>query len=57
LKYKDYRFSVAPMMDWTGTSQKAKHYQHLNAIVVIQVIPNEVPANLDQGSGDKLPPV
>jgi hypothetical protein len=45
------------MMDWTGISQKAKHYQHLNAIVVIQVIPNEVPANLDQGSGDKLPPV
>jgi hypothetical protein len=23
----DHRFAIAPMMDWTGTSQKAKYDQ------------------------------
>src|SRR5882757_9533748 len=32
LKYQDYRFSVAPMMDWTGTSQKAKYNQLLSGL-------------------------
>jgi hypothetical protein len=29
LKYQDYRFSVAPMMDWTDRPEKAKPNQHL----------------------------
>jgi len=43
LKYKDYRFSVAPMMDWTGTSQKAKCNQRLGAVVGRHAVPNAVP--------------
>jgi hypothetical protein len=38
-----YRFSVAPMMDWTGTSQKAKRDQHLSHVSIGHVVPNEVP--------------
>jgi hypothetical protein len=38
-----HRFSIAPMMDWTGTSEKAKRNQYLNAIVIGHVVPNEVP--------------
>jgi hypothetical protein len=37
------RFSVAPMMDWTGTSQKAKYNQRLGAIVGRHAVPNAVP--------------
>jgi hypothetical protein len=39
----DRRFSVAPMMDWTGTSRKAKHNQHLNGGAVDRAVPNAVP--------------
>jgi hypothetical protein len=42
----DRRFSVAPMMDWTGVSQKVKRNQHLNVVVVRRVVPNEVPVRL-----------
>jgi hypothetical protein len=36
-------FCVAPMMDWTGTSQKAKRDQHLSHVSIGHVVPNEVP--------------
>jgi hypothetical protein len=39
----DHRFSVAPMMDWTGTSQKAKRNQHLSVVVENRAVPNAVP--------------
>ena len=39
-----HRFCIAPMMDWTGTSRKAKRDQNLSEIVVIHVVPNGVPA-------------
>jgi hypothetical protein len=38
-----HRFCIAPMMDWTGTSQKAKYNQHLNLEPIGRVVPNEVP--------------
>jgi hypothetical protein len=38
-----HRFSVAPMMDWTGTSQKAKRNQHLSPITKNRAVPNAVP--------------
>jgi hypothetical protein len=41
--FKDHRFSVAPMMDWTGTSQKAKRNQHLSVVAVSRAVPNAVP--------------
>jgi hypothetical protein len=41
-KMLDRRFSVAPLMDWTGTSQKAKHHQHLSVTVVTRAVPNAV---------------
>jgi len=31
------------MMDWTGTSQKAKRDQHLSHVSIGHVVPNEVP--------------
>jgi tRNA-dihydrouridine synthase len=39
----DYRFSVAPMMDWTDRAEKAKYDQHLNGVVVSRAVPNAVP--------------
>jgi hypothetical protein len=39
----DYRFSVAPMMDWTGTSQKEMQHQHLSVVVENRAVPNAVP--------------
>jgi hypothetical protein len=39
----DRRFSVAPLMDWTGTSQKAKRNQRLSAAVGLHAVPNAVP--------------
>jgi hypothetical protein len=39
----DHRFSIAPMMDWTGTSRKAKYNQHLGAVVARHAVPNAVP--------------
>jgi hypothetical protein len=39
----DHRFSVAPMMDWNGTSRKTKRSQHLSRTSVRDVVPNEVP--------------
>jgi hypothetical protein len=39
----DHRFSVAPMMDWAGTSQKAKYNQRLGAVVAGHAVPNAVP--------------
>jgi hypothetical protein len=38
----DHRFSVAPMMDWTGTSQKAKYNQHLSVVAFHHAVPNAV---------------
>jgi hypothetical protein len=38
-----HRFCIAPMMDWTGTSQKAKYNQHLSLEPIGRVVPNEVP--------------
>jgi hypothetical protein len=41
-----HRFSVAPMMDGTGTSQKAKCNKHLRVVAVDHVVPNEVPSEV-----------
>jgi hypothetical protein len=38
------RFCVAPMMEWTGTSQKAKLNQHLSMVARNRAVPNAVPA-------------
>jgi hypothetical protein len=40
-----HRFNIAPMMDWTGRSQKAKHNQHLSLLGISHVVPNAVPLN------------
>jgi hypothetical protein len=37
------RFAVAPLMDWTGASQKAKYNQRLGAVVTRHAVPNAVP--------------
>ena len=34
LKYQNYRFSVAPMMDWTNRNEKAKPIRYLSAVTV-----------------------
>jgi len=47
-----HRFSVAPMMDWTGTSQKAKRNQHLNPITKNHAVPNAVPIWFEACAGD-----
>jgi hypothetical protein len=39
----DRRFAVAPLMDWTGTSQKAKYNQRLDPVVGRHAVPNAVP--------------
>jgi hypothetical protein len=39
----DWLFSVAPMMDGTGTYRKAKHHQHLSRVAETHVVPNVVP--------------
>jgi hypothetical protein len=46
LKYCSYLFSMTPMMDWTGASQKAKHNQHLTVVVARHAVPNAVPAQV-----------
>jgi hypothetical protein len=34
--YSDFNYiAVAPMMDWTGISQKAKHNQHLSRLALM----------------------
>jgi hypothetical protein len=38
----DHRFSVAPMMDWTGISRKAERDQYLIEIVTRRAVPNAV---------------
>ncbi len=38
----DRRFAIAPMMDWTGTSQKTKYNQHLSNVLFGHVVPNAV---------------
>ncbi|MET4219385.1 hypothetical protein ACVWWG_006226 [Bradyrhizobium sp. LB7.2] len=38
-----WKFSCAPMMDWTGTSQKAKRNQCLGTVVGRHAVPNAVP--------------
>jgi hypothetical protein len=38
-----HRFCVAPMMDWTVTSQKAKYNQHLGVVALRHAVPNAVP--------------
>jgi hypothetical protein len=48
----DTRFSVAPMMDWTGTSQKAKRNQHLSPITKNHAVPNAVPIWFEACAGD-----
>jgi len=40
----DWKFSIAPMMDWTGTSRKATRDQHLDQIVFRREVPNAVPS-------------
>jgi hypothetical protein len=37
-----WKFSIAPMMDWTGTSRKATRDQHLDEIVFRRAVPNAV---------------
>jgi len=41
-KSYDFPFSIAPMMDGTGTSQKAKPDQHLSFAASGHIVPNEV---------------
>jgi hypothetical protein len=41
---ENWKFSVAPMMDWTETSQKVKHDQQLRVAAVGHVVPNEAPS-------------
>jgi hypothetical protein len=48
----DVRLSVAPMMDWTGTSQKAKRNQHLSPITKNHAVPNAVPIWFEACAGD-----
>jgi hypothetical protein len=40
------------MMDWTGTSQKAKRYQHLSSITKKHAVPNAVPIWFEACAGD-----
>ncbi|WP_167558680.1 hypothetical protein [Bradyrhizobium canariense] len=47
-----HRFSVAPMMDWTGTSRKAKYNQRLGAVVGRRAVPNAVPSRCEAYAGD-----
>jgi hypothetical protein len=46
------RFCIAPMMDWTGTSRKVKHNQHLSPITKNHAVPNAVPIWLEARAGD-----
>jgi hypothetical protein len=47
-----HRFCIAPMMDWTGTSQKAKRNQHLSPIAKNHAVPNAVPIWFEACAGD-----
>jgi hypothetical protein len=51
-KMLDRRFAVAPLMDWTGTSQKAKRNQHLSPITKNHAVPNAVPIWFEACAGD-----
>jgi hypothetical protein len=42
-KSYDFLFSVAPMMDWTDPTRKAKRGQHLSVAVLSHAGPNAVP--------------
>jgi hypothetical protein len=48
----DRRFAVAPLMDWTGTSQKTKCNQHLSPITKNHAVPNAVPIWFEACAGD-----
>jgi hypothetical protein len=37
-----WKFSCAPMMDWTGCAKKAKHNQNLSMAGVGHAVPNAV---------------
>jgi hypothetical protein len=37
-----HRFCIAPLMDWTGTSQKAKYNQNLSVVTFRHAVPNAV---------------
>jgi len=50
----DRRFSLDPMMDWTGTSQKAKCNQHLSPITKNHAVPNAVPIWFEACAGDLM---
>jgi hypothetical protein len=47
-----HSFFVAPMMDWTGASQKAKYNQLLNAVSTGRAVPNAVPFGFEAYAGD-----
>jgi hypothetical protein len=38
-----WKFSCAPMMDWTGISRKEMQHQHLSVVVENRAVPNAVP--------------
>jgi hypothetical protein len=42
-KSYDFLFSVAPMMDWSDSTKKAKHGQQLSAAILDHAGPNAVP--------------
>jgi hypothetical protein len=44
-KMLDRRFAIAPMMDWTGASQKVKRDQRLGTVVASHAVPNAAPSN------------
>jgi hypothetical protein len=39
----EWKFSVAPMMDWSDSTKKAKHGQQLSAAILDHAGPNAVP--------------
>jgi hypothetical protein len=41
-----WKFSTAPMMDWTDFAEKAKHNQNLSMVAVSHAVPNEVPGEV-----------
>ena len=49
----DHRFSVAPMMDWTGASQKAKYNQRFDAVVGRHAVPNAVRSRSEVKAGER----
>jgi len=39
----DHRFSIAPMMDWTDSTEKRKYDQQLSMVAKCYAVPNAVP--------------